>query len=895
MQGRLSLAITLYGLMAMSLGGPTAAAQDKTKAPVQSSSRPELRAAHITGRIQIDGRLDEPAWATASVASTFTQSYPDPGAVPRQRTEVRVLYDNANLYVGVRAFDNSPDSIAAQLARRDASGIYSDWIHVIVDSYHDRRTGFRFSVNPLGVEKDGLEYNDTNEDLNWDAVWEVATSKDSLGWTAEYRIPLSQLRFSGVPTGGIRTWGFQVQRDIARYNERDSWSPWTRQSPGYVSSFGDLTGLSDVPVPTRLELVPYVSTKLTRAPGTSANPFYRANDTKPSAGADVRYGLPNGLTLTATVNPDFGQVEVDPAVVNLTAFETFFPEKRPFFLEGSDVFQFGQVHNNASYNAPSFFYSRRIGRSPQRVVNGPGIVYVDAPDQTAILGAAKVTGKTHGWTVGLSDAVTNREAARYLTTSSERLVTPVEPLTNYAVGRIRRDFQDGNSAIGGMLTATNRSANDTVFASLLRSHALFGGVDFDHAWAHRDWIVSGYLGGSRVTGSPGVIAATQRSSAHYYQRPDAGYLQYDPARTSLDGHIGEVAIAKRGTWFGSLDYQESSPGIELNDLGFESRADYRSLVPDVAYQSNTPGHLFRNYAVFGAAINAWNFGGNLISQDNILGAQGTFTNLWSASVQAVYTPELLSDRLTRGGPLAQLPASWQRSVSLTSDSRRPVVISSSVQYNSDAAGGSGWYPSIAADMRPTSFIRVSVGPTLGITRSTNQYVRSVIDSLATATYGHRYVFANLRQTTLSMNTRVDWTFSTTLSLQLYAQPFVSAGQYTSFKELAAPRTRRFAVYGADRGRISRDGTGTYTVDPDGVGSAPAFHFGDPTFNIRSLRGDAVLRWEYRPGSTLFFVWQQQRSEFAPTGDFDFSRDAGGIFRTVPTNVFLIKATYWLGL
>ena len=331
-----------------------------------------------SGDIVLDGRVSESAWQKAPPITNFTQSYPAPGAKPTDPTEVRVLYDDVALYVGIRMFDAHPDSIAAQLARRDASGIYSDWIHVIVDSYHDRRTAFRFTVNPKGVKKDVYTSNDGDEDVNWDAIWDVATRVDSLGWVAEFRIPLSQLRFAS-DNGRDHTWGFQVMRDVARRNERDSWSPWTPQSPGFVSRFGDLSGLTSIPSPRRLEVVPYVSTKLTRAPGDRANPFFRSTDTRPSAGADLKYGLSSGLTLTATVNPDFGQVEVDPSVINLSAFETFFPEKRPFFLEGSDALSFGEVALYNDYGSQRFFYSRRIGREPQRSVSGK---FVDQPDAT---------------------------------------------------------------------------------------------------------------------------------------------------------------------------------------------------------------------------------------------------------------------------------------------------------------------------------------------------------------------------------------------------------------------------------------------------------------------------------------------------------------------------------
>ncbi len=882
-----ALALLLSGVAIHPIAGQNAT-QTVGISPVRTAV-----AMRAHGRIDIDGKLEEPDWHAAPISAQFTQSYPNPGAMPRQRTEVRVLYDNTSLYVGIRSFDNHPDSIAQPLARRDSYGIYSDWVGFSIDSYHDRRSSFGFAVNPRGVQKDEMISNDNSEDLNWDGVWQVATTVDSLGWTAEFRIPLSQLRLGPVRDGVDRIWGFQVSRDIARYHERDVWSPFTSQSPGYVSSFGDLTGLRDIPVPTRLDLLPYLSTKLIRAPGTTANPLFRRNDVTPSVGGDLNYGLPNGLTLTATVNPDFGQVEVDPAVVNLSAFETFFPEKRPFFLAGSDVFQFGQTQVDASYNSQIFYYSRRIGRAPQLSVPGSDVAYVDAPNESSILGALKLAGRTHGWTVGMMDGVTSKETARYVTTSGARGTSTVEPLTNYAVGRLRRDFNDDNTAIGGMVTATNRDVADTVVRDVLRSRALLGGIDFDHSWNSRNWIVSGYVTASSVNGTPAAITATQLSSAHYYQRPDVSYLHADSTRTSLSGHMAEVALAKRGKWFGSLDYKEVSPGFEINDLGFISQTDYRSIVPAVGYQSNEPGRIFRQYSITAASFDAWNFGNALIRQSNTVIANTTFNNLWAAGLQATYAPDQLSDQLTRGGPLALIPGLWRLDASVSSDSRKPAIVSSELQYQHDASGGFAEGANITLDVRPTSAIHASFGPTFSVTTSSNQYVRTVSDPLASATYGNRYVFANLRQTTLSLDTRLDWTFSTTLSLQLYAQPFVSAGKFSTFKELLAPRTRRFGVYGTSRGAISRGTNGVYTLDPDANGPAPSFEVSDPNFNVRSLQGDAVLRWEYRPGSTIFFVWQQQRDGVAPIGDFGFTRDVGDIFREPPTNVFLLKATFWL--
>ncbi len=893
----LRLALTVVTTTnALSLGAqaPVTPARDATgaSAPVRVA-----RAVRRTAPVRIDGQLDDASWREAEPSGDFLQSWPAPGKAATERSEVRVLYDDQALYVGVRMFDASPDSIASGLGRRDATGatgIYSDWVHLVVDSYHDRRTAFRFSATPRGVQKDVYHYNDGQEDLNWDAVWEVGTQVDSLGWVAEYRIPLSQLRYGASGQDGARTWGFQVQREIARRSERDTWAPWTPQDGGFVSRFGDLAGLVGVPQPERLEVMPYLSTRVTRAPGDAANPFYRRTSSKPSVGGDIKYGLPSGLTLSATVNPDFGQVEVDPAVVNLSAFETFFPEKRPFFLEGSDVFGFGQVVRQNDYGGQFFLYSRRIGRQPQRAVRDAR--FVDAPEQASIAGAAKVTGKVGAWTVGLLDAVTLEQRARVLSPGGARYDAAVEPRTNYFAGRLKRDFRRGASTVGAMLQHTSRAVDDTAFVSLLRSDASFGGIDFEHNMRNRSVVASGYVAGSRVRGSPRAIASTQENSTHYFQRPDAAHLSYDSTRTALAGYIGQIALARRGANFGSITYKETSPGLELNDLGFQSRTDYRALSTVAGHSNNTAGKRFRQYSAVAFSNDTWNFDGTAILHAYGSSANFSLLNLWGGGGSIAYQPgNIYSDRLLRGGPQARLPATYQANAYAYSDSRRPVSGNLSGGFTDDASGGGSQFVSVSADLRPASTLRVSVGPNLSRQHNTAQFVRSVREPMATATFGRRYLFADLHQTTLSIDTRVDFTLSPTLSFVMYAQPFVSAGRYEDLKEFLRPDGYDFAVYGRDRGTSRYDAaTRSFTVDPDGEGPAAAFVVGDPSFNIRSLRGNAVMRWDYRPGSALYFVWQQQRSDYEPIGDFAAGRDVGAIFRGRPTNVFLLKATYWLG-
>ena len=864
-----------------------------------TSSQATMRAARRDGDITLDGRLDEAAWLKAEASRNFTQSWPNPGKPGTDPTEVRVVYDDHAIYVGVRAFDSRPDSIAAQLARRDVSGIYSDWIHVIIDSYYDRRTAYRFTVNPKGVMKDVANSNDNNEDANWDAVWEVATRIDSAGWVAEYRIPLSQLRFGNVPAGQERVWGWQVMRDVARKNERVAFSPWTPDGSGFVSRFGDLTGLYDLPQPQRLEVLPYASAKVTRAPGNAANPFYRKTDTRPNVGADVRYGLPKGLTLTATINPDFGQVEVDPAVVNLSAFETFFPEKRPFFLEGADVFNFGQLRRNNDYGGMTFFYTRRVGRSPTRFPGGADVAYVDMPENTTIAGAAKVTGRVGPWTVGVLNALTNEERAQVA--GSDGVVdssTAVEPMTNFFAGRVRRDFRRGQTVVGGMLTAVNRQQSP-LFDGYLSSGAGYGGIDFEHRFRNRRYVVSGYSVQTRVNGTRGMITALQRAPARYYQRPDGESFDVDSSRTSLTGYSNALAFQKNGDWFGSLVVKEVSPGYEINDIGFHGRVDYRSVSPFWGYQKNSRTRWAQNY--FGGvwSNHTWNFDGTSIFQSLGGSTSATFNNMWSAGLSGNWGLAYFNDRLLRGGPVALQPA--QRSVNLwfNTDSRRKVWFNPFVNYaryaNDDSWNASG---GVYMETRPRTNVQVTVGPNYFTQFSTAQYVRGVDDATATSTYGRRYVFGNLHQKTLSFDTRVNWTLTPKLSLQSYVQPFVAVGRYESFKEFTTPRRYDFAMYGQDRGTIApntnAEGAVTsYTVDPDGAGPAATFTVSNPNFNVHSLRGNAVLRWEYRPGSALFFVWQQQRSGSESEFSLDASRDVGAIFRERPTNIFLVKAAYWL--
>ena len=861
---------------------------------------PVLQAAPLAGDIDIDGRLDEPAWAAAPAATEFRQLNPNEGELASERTEVRILLGDDALYVGARLFDSRPEEISARLVRRDEEP-ESDLFEVTLDSYHDHLTAFRFRVTPAGARGDAVVPSggegEGEEDLSWDPIWKVWARVDSLGWMAEMRIPLSQLRYN--PRKDI--WGIQLQRFIHRKQEEAFFAFTPKSEQAGLNRYGHLTGLGEVHKVRRLEILPYTSARAEYLNIEQENPFRDDSDYFGSAGVDLKYGLTSDLTLDATVNPDFGQVEVDPAVVNLSAFETFFDEKRPFFIEGADVFRFGSLRSNNSFGFEEIFHARRIGRAPQRLLEGDDFSFVEAPALTTIAGAAKLTGKTSsGWSVGVLDAVTTDEKAQYLDALGAKQATPVEPLTNYFTGRLRRDLRRGDTVLGGIATAVHRDLDEPAFGEFLRSSAYVGGIDMNHAWGGRRWSLDGFVAATHVRGSEAAIAATQRSSARYYQRPDADYKDFDPTRTSLSGYTAQAALQKGGGehWLGSLTYQARSPGFEVNDAGFINQADRHGLSTIVIYKEDQPGRFLRNWDTFAFTNTIWNFGGETQFSSAAVAGNMQFHNYWDFHWRGQVEFDAFDDRVTRGGPLARYPGGGHVRFELGTDPRKPYTLRGIVFHAWDNEDQSFDEAILTLDVRPTSSVRLSIEPYFQRNFTHAQFVTSVNDPLASATFGRRHVFATLDQRQLSIEARLDWTFTPQLSLQLFAQPLVAAGDYTDLKEFRTPRTYDFDIYGRDRGTISRAEVAgkraRYTVDPDGEGPAPSFGFDDPSFNFRSLRGNAVLRWEYRPGSTLFFVWQQQRTGEEFFGEFDFGRDYGAIFDAPAENVFAIKATYWLG-
>jgi hypothetical protein len=845
--------------------------------------------------ISLDGFLDEAVWQNAPIATGFTQRFPNNGRPASERTEVRVLYTSTALYVGFMAYDSAPDSIMAPLFRRDGNEP-SDWVYVTIDSYNDKRTGFAFAVNPRGVQKDVLYFDDSNEDILWDAIWEAKTQILDNGWSAEIRIPMSQLRFSSSTRE--QEWGINFQRRISRHGEISFWAPTSQTENRLVSQFGRLQGIYDLAKPRRLEIMPYAAGSLLRSPNPgTGSPYYKRNDFSGRIGGDVSYGITSNMTLTATFNPDFGQVEADPSIINLSANENFFAERRPFFLEGSEIFRFGGTRTFSSFGNPNTFYSRRIGRAPQGRPNLAGVnaSFIDQPDQTTIASAIKLSGKTNsGWSIGVLNAYTLEETATYTTPAGVEDSFPVEPVSNYFVSRVKKDFNSGNTIVGGFASAVHRRIDGTYFENFLRSSAYLSGVDFEHSFKNREWVTSGVISYSHINGSENAILLAQRSPVRYYQRVDSKKLSLDADRTSLSGYATELSIQKQGgndPWLGSITYSEVSPGYETNDLGFQGRADYRAINAGIVFRE-TESKKVQMYETWLFNGTSWNFDNDLTSLGFGNGAFMRFNNLWTLNYEISYNFKQFSDRLARGGPVVQMPESYRFNFNVNTNQNRMISYHAGTFTRFDAAGNYNYNYWGGVTARPTTWLRISYNLEYLSSKSLSQYIVQLQDASATETFGNRYVFGEIGQKTLINNIRVNWTFTPTMSLQTYVRPFIASGSYSNIKELAKPRTYDFNVYGKDVGSISQNAN-TYTVDPDGTGSAN-FSVPNPDFNFRSVQGNAVFRWEYRPGSTLFIVWQQQRDDFAQVGDFELNRDLGELFRAKPTNIFLVKVSYWFG-
>jgi hypothetical protein len=838
-------------------------------AETASHGEPVVRAARARAPVAIDGRLDDDAWADAAVSGAFRQRDPTEGAPATEPTELRILYDDRALYVGARLTEGEPRRIARQLSRRDDI-VEADSFSLYLDPHHDHRTGAMFQVSAAGVQRDAVLYDDNFENPAWDAVWESAVAIDGDGWAVEMRIPFSQLRY---PAAAVQLWGVNARRVVHRKAETSWLALVPRNENGLASRMAHLEGIAGIARTRHLELLPYAQARQEYvAPARAGDPFNDGARPFGSLGLDVKYGLSSQIALVGAINPDFGQVEVDPAVVNLSANETFFEEKRPFFLEGGDIFSHF-ARSGASdywsffYFEPQLFYTRRIGRAPQARLNG---AYVDAPSATTILGALKLTGRTRGgWNVGVVEALTGRETAR-ASDGFSRHSALVEPLTHYFVGRAQRDL-GRRGALGLLGTAVNRSLPQAGgLRDLLPSQAYVAGVDghvfFD---ARRDWVLTGGIAASSVSGTPAAVLRVQTNALRYYQRPDAPHVTLDPAATSLFGWNYRLGVNRNsGNLLANAGVWSISPGFEPNDLGFATQADRGGGHGLVLWRNLQPGRRLRSRQFWISKWWTWNYGGD--SQGDGVQAQLNvqLLNYWRIVILAQRSWATWDDRLTRGGPTMIRPGIESVQVAVTPDPRRR--FGGSVSFAGQRRDFGNWSQTLAAQLvwRTWPPLTLQASPSLLRLRNQAQYLTTVPDPAATATFGARYVFGGLEQTEFALPLRVNLALSPKLTLQLYTQALLSTGAYDAIKQLETPRTYDFVPY-----------TGALA---------------DPDFNVKALRANAVLRWEFRPGSTAYLVWTQRRHDQRYPGDFSLGRDTRALFGAASDDVFLIKVAWWLG-
>jgi len=776
-----------------------------------------VQAIRLNEQVTVDGILSETVWQNGNEISKFTQREPIEYSMPTEKTEVRVAYDDNALYIGARMFDSAPDSIIARLARRDAM-VSSDYFAFFIDPYYDKRSGYYFAVTAAGTMMDGVLMNDDWDDDSWDGVWEVNTNIDKEGWTAEFRIPYSQLRFHKKDK---YVWSVNFKREIHRKNESVYLTFTPKDGSGFVSRFVDLIGIENISPKRQIEFLPYFRAKAEYTNPISGNPFNDGSRYVPATGADVKLGIGNNFTLDATVNPDFGQVEVDPAVVNLSDIETFYREKRPFFIEGASTFNFGRGGSSnfwsLNWSGPDFFYSRG-----------------------------------------------------------------------------QKDFNEGRHGLGLISTLTKRNFDDPLLRDQLNSESVSLGLD---GWSFFDkdkkWVITGWAGMSHVRGSKERMLSLQQNPRHYLQKPGVAHVSVDSNATSMTGFAGRLWINKqKGNWIFNAALGFINPTFDVNDLGFMWRTDLINGHLIGGYKWTKPNKITRYAVLHFAVFGTTDFGGNPLSGGIFQYGFVRLLNYYSINWFWAYSPEMVSNRLTRGGPLTKNPSGWGAMLDFGSDDRKSWVLG--IGFNGGFDESSKYY-SISPSLRwkPADNLSLTISPDYSRDRTNAQWVGAFDDPTATATYGKRYVFAEMNQTTLSTGIRLNWTFTPRLSLQLYAQPLIASGDYYDFKELAQEKSYEFNIYG--EGESTYDAQ-NYIVDPDGEnGPAEPIELWNPDFNFKSLRGNAVLRWEYSPGSTLYFVWTQRRSDFEDIGEFKLRRSMDRLLNAKGDNIFMVKMTYWFGI
>ena len=814
------------------------------------------------GAIQIDGSLDDPGWAGVAFSAGFLQKRPVDGAVPSQSTEVAVAFDDTAVIVGVR-LTQPPETIRGGLTRRDTFKDL-DAIAVSLDTYGDHRTAYTFGITAGGTRFDHYHASDdeTDVDPSFDPVWDAATAISPTGWTAELRIPFSQLvALPQVP----QRWGINLTRWIAATGEQVYWQLIPSDATGWSSGFGSLVGIDGVELHRRLELLPFVAADATLGARRSLGV---------RIGGDLKAPVGRSATLQATVLPDFGQVEADPAVLNLTTVETIFDEKRPFFVDNRRMFEGGSIDADTRY-----FYTRRIGAIPRQTA---GTAPTGAPTTDAILGAAKLFGRTlSGLSAGALVALSERtEAADH---------TPLAPLTAFAIARAQQQLDRRGSTIGVIATGVDRQlAPDDPLAKQLPQTAFAGGADWNLRLGDGDSALSGDVGASRVAGSHDAITLVQQAPAHYLQRPDRSAGSLDPMRTSLSGLRGAIRFDQLAGahWLGSVEASAISRGFELNDAGILQTADRLNGQATLTYRDNHVIGALRRYQLSLIGVGQWNLERTRVGSRIILNTTTVWRNDWQVDTHVHYEPRAESDQLTRGGPLMATPRMYDSYVNITNSP------ASHLRYGGELFGGIDELGRRTLELSTTMAYSsdghwtVSAQPDLEVDAHQRQYVTTIAGGPA-ATFGQRYVFGELRRNTASLPVRFGYALTANLTLDLYAAPYLTSGRYAGLGELAAPRSLQLRRYGDGGLAITTAGDGYDVVD-----GGTQFHLAKPDFEQVAFRSTAVVRWEWAPGSTLFVVWQQDRRGGSPMSGVAGPELFGDLFSVPGSHTFAVKLAYW---
>ncbi len=839
--------------------------------------------------ITINGKLDEEAWKNAVWQDHFIQFEPQEGAEPTKQTEFAILYDANNIYVAFRAYDD-PDSISMRMSRRDNTD--GDMVGIGFDSYFDKRTHFLFIVSAAGVRSDNVTSNDgESEDYTWDGIWSAKTQITSNGWTAEMEIPLTQLRFKESEE---QVWGLQILRYIFRNDELSTWQPMKRDLAGFTSQFGILRGIKDIKPRNALNITPYAVARTERFEKEPDNPF-RSSGKKNGidAGFDAKIGLTNNLTMDLTVNPDFGQVEADPSQVNLTTNETFFAEKRPFFIEGKNILSYGLSFGDGDMSSNNLFYSRRIGRSPHYYADVNSGEYSDQPGFTRILGAAKITGKTtDGWSIGVLESVTAKENAEIDGINGERTQV-VEPLTNFFVGRVQKDFNEGNTYLGGIVTAVNRSINDSHLEFLHKS-AYTGGLDFVHKWNDKKWLLDVGTYFSRVAGTEEAMLRTQTMYSRTYQRRDADYVTLDSTRTSLSGYGGKFTFGKvSGRFQFAAIFNWKSPGLEINDIGYTPEVDEIMQIYWMGYRWYEPVGIIRSAGINFNQWTGYDFGGTFTNYGGNVNGHAQLKNFWRVFGNVNFNSTYLSHNALRGGPSMKMPGSSGFYTGFYSNQQKKFSFGADGGYffGSEKDFRSSKSVEVEFGYRPFETLQIEVAPAYSMSDTRLQYVTQRAYNGDT-----RYIMSNIDRKTVSMSIRVNYNITPDLTIQFWGQPFIATGDYSEFKHVTDSKANdvydRFNNYASDQ--ISyQTASETYLIDDNRDGTTD-YSFGNPDFNVKEFLSNLVLRWEYRPGSMVYLVWSQNRSGYENIGKFDFNHDIKSLFDQHPKDVFLVKFSYRIG-